>query len=80
MLNECKYVEEVFISAANFVLVKLKDIKASVLQEHLTKYKIMIRDCSNFEFLDDSFVRIAVKSSDNLQVLKHALESINNDS
>lgn len=80
ILNESTYIEEVFISAANFVLVKLKDINASVFQEHLSKYKIMIRDCSNFEFLDNSFVRIAVKSSDNLQVLKLALESINNDS
>jgi len=76
ILNECKYVEEVFISAANFVLVKLKDTNASLLQEHLAKHKIMIRDCSNFEFLDNSFVRIAVKSTDNLSHLKHALEDI----
>ena len=30
-------------------------------QEKLIPYKIMVRNCANFDFLQSSFVRIAVK-------------------
>jgi threonine-phosphate decarboxylase len=33
----------------------------------------MIRDCSNFDFLDDRFVRIAVKSFEDLKRFQKAL-------
>ncbi|BFU78917.1 histidinol-phosphate transaminase [Arcobacter sp. 15-2] len=76
ILKEFKYTNHIFDSSANFVLVQLKEINAQKLQELLKPYKIMIRDCSNFDFLDDEFVRIAVKSTKNLEKLKKALDSI----
>jgi len=76
ILKEFKYTNHIFDSSANFVLLQLKTIKAQELQELLKPYKIMIRDCSNFDFLDDEFVRIAVKSTKNLEKLKKALDSI----
>jgi len=76
ILKEFKYTNHIFDSSANFVLVQLKTIKAQKFQELLKPYKIMIRDCSNFDFLDDEFVRIAVKSTKNLDKLKEALDSI----
>jgi len=76
ILQDFKYTAQVFDSSANFVLVQLKNIKAQQLQELLKKHKIMIRDCSNFDFLDDDFVRIAVKSKKNLYKLKEALNSL----
>ena len=76
ILKEFKYTNHIFDSSANFVLVQLKNIKAQELQNLLKPYKIMIRDCSNFDFLDDEFVRIAVKSTKNLDKFKEALDSI----
>ena len=60
-LESLSFVKKIYPSSANFVLVKLKDITAKEFQKRVQKRCIMIRDCSNFDFLDDSFVRIAVK-------------------
>jgi len=76
ILKECKYINHIFDSSANFVLVQLKNIKAKELQNLLKPYKIMIRDCSNFDFLDDEYVRIAVKSTKKLDKLKEVLKII----
>ncbi len=76
ILQESPLVEYIFNSSANFVLAKLKNYTAKKLQEELKNYKIMIRDCSNFDFLDESFVRIAVKSQNNLKAFKEALDVI----
>jgi len=76
ILKEFKYTNHIFDSNANFVMVQLKTINAQEFQELLKPYKIMIRDCSNFDFLDEEFVRIAVKSTKNLEKLKKAFDSI----
>ncbi|MEA3352991.1 MAG: aminotransferase class I/II-fold pyridoxal phosphate-dependent enzyme [Campylobacterota bacterium] len=76
ILKEFKYTNHIFNTSANFVMVELKTINAQQFQEVLKPYKIMIRDCSNFDFLDDSFVRIAVKSQKDLTKFKEALECL----
>lgn len=76
ILKGSSFVEEISTSSANYILVKLKDIKAKEFQERLKPYKIMVRDCSNFDYLDDRFVRIAVKSSNANDSLKRALKHI----
>ena len=76
VLNGSKYISHILPSSANYVLVQLKDIKANQFQELLSPYNIMIRDCSNFDFLDDSFIRVAVKSEKSINSLKIALKKI----
>jgi threonine-phosphate decarboxylase len=76
VLKDFKYTNHIFDSSVNFVLVQLKTINAVKLQELLKPHHIMIRDCSNFDFLDDEFVRIAVKSTKSIDQLKKALNSI----
>ena len=76
VLKNSSLVESIYQSSANYMLVKLNSIDAKKLQEKLKPYKIMIRDCSNFDYLDNSYVRIAVKSSSSIQILKKALEEI----
>lgn len=76
ILKKFKYTNHIFTSSANFVLVQLKTIKADELQELLKPYHIMIKDCSNFDFLDDEFVRITVTSTKKLEKLKEALDCI----
>ncbi|CAM3833323.1 aminotransferase class I/II-fold pyridoxal phosphate-dependent enzyme [Arcobacter cloacae] len=76
ILKNSILIEEVFESSANYLLVKLKNLKAKEFQELLKPYKIMVRDCSNFDFLDERFIRIAVKSSSANEILQKALEEI----
>ena len=76
ILEASKYIQRVFPSIANFCMVQLKGIDAEGFQELLKPYKIMVRDCSNFDFLDSSFVRIAVKGQKHLGALEDALQNI----
>jgi len=76
ILETSSLFSEVFDSNANFILAKLKNINAEQFQDKLKKYKIMIRNCENFDFLDDSYVRIAVKSEKSLKHFNEALVSI----
>ncbi len=55
----------------NFILVKLFNISSENLREKMIEKNILIRDASNFKFLDKSFIRIAIKDREsNLKVLK----------
>ena len=76
ILKNSDFVDEISISCGNYILVKLKNIRAKEFQEKLKPYKIMVRDCSNFDYLDDRFVRVAVKSSDDNDSIKRALKYI----
>lgn len=76
ILKNSTLVEEIFESSANYVLVKLKNLSAKEFQELLKPYKIMVRDCSNFDYLNSSYVRIAVKSSNANETLQKALNEI----
>ena len=62
-------------SSTNFILIKTKH-DSTKLQTKLLKYNILIRDCKNFRGLDNSYIRIAVKShKDNIKLVR-ALEKI----
>lgn len=78
ILESSKLFKKVYPTTANYFLVQLDTLVASEFQNLLKPYKIMVRNCSNFDFLDESYVRIAVKSNEDLMVLKTALDNINN--
>jgi threonine-phosphate decarboxylase len=69
----------VFPSATNFLLVKIlnKNITSTVLKEEMAKEGILIRDCSTFVGLDDSYFRVTVRSSrENLKLVKTLREIV----
>jgi len=73
----------VFPSETNFLLLKIlnKKITATALKEKMAKEGILIRDCSTFVGLDDSYFRVTVRSStDNLKLIKTLKEIINKKS
>ncbi len=76
MLKESRYIKKIYPSDANFILVQLNSITAQEFQELLMPYKIMIRDCSNFDGLDNSFVRIAIKDKKAMDILKTCIDKI----
>ncbi len=78
-LRKLDFIKKVYKSEANYLLVKLKNIDAISFQERLVPYKIMIRDCSNFDFLDNSFIRVAIKDKKSMKYFINSLKEINKD-
>lgn len=76
ILKNSSLFERVLPSDANFFLVRLATMYAKEFREKLVPYKIMVRDCSNFDFLDERYVRIAVKSIPELKYFEEALCSL----
>ena len=68
----------------NFILVKIEDnmvkkgINAAKLKEMMLERGILIRDASNFKYLDESYFRLAIKDRKNndrvADVLKEVLK------
>ncbi len=70
------FIEQIYKSQANFILIKLKNMKAKKFQNKLKEYKILIRNCSNFDYLNKYHIRIAVKNRNYLFKLKQALDEL----
>jgi threonine-phosphate decarboxylase len=72
----------VFPSETNFLLVKIlnKRMTSTILKEEMAKEGILIRDCSTFVGLDDSYFRVTVRSSEEnsklIKTLKEALKKV----
>jgi threonine-phosphate decarboxylase len=73
ILEKSPLFEKGFESDANFFLVRLSHMNAKEFQDRLIPHRIMVRDCSNFDFLDEQFVRIAVKSIAELKRFEEAI-------
>ena len=70
----------VFPSETNFLLVKILNPKftSSMLKEQMAKEGILIRDCSTFVGLDDSYFRVTVRSSrDNSKLIETLQKKLN---
>ncbi len=76
ILEESGIFEKIFDSQANFVLAKLKDLNGHDLQDRLADHRILIRVCDNFDFLDSSYIRFAVKRQEDLESLERALKCL----
>ncbi|MCP4252064.1 MAG: threonine-phosphate decarboxylase [Candidatus Scalindua sp.] len=70
-----------FQPTVNFVLVRIEDdvVTTSKIQNHLLQNNILIRDCSNFVGLDESFFRVAVKTREDNRKLLNALKLLMDD-
>ena len=61
-------------SDSNFFLVKSK--KADKIFKHLLEHKILVRTCGSFDFLNNNYLRFAVKDSSTHSKLKKVLDEI----
>lgn len=57
---------QVFKPDTNFILLKINDIhfNSHSLRESMAFKGVLIRDAANFRFLDDRFIRVAIKDRD----------------
>ena len=70
----------------NFITVKIEDklfskeLNVKILREKMLEYSILIRDASNFKFLDERFFRLAIKNRENndrvIEVLKEIFNNL----
>ena len=67
---------QILPSSANYICIKLKNNTAKKLQERLSESKILIRDCSNFDGLDEGYARFAVREPKDIETLKFALRGL----
>ncbi|GBE41355.1 threonine-phosphate decarboxylase [bacterium BMS3Bbin09] len=80
--NEKEFIEnglrdigiEFFPSAINFYLIKTGN--SVKICEGMKEKGIILRDCSNFRGLDDSYIRVAVKSRKDNEILLGALSAV----
>jgi len=73
ILQKSPTICSIYPSSSNFVMIKLQGVDAYQFQEQLTPFKIMVRNCNNFKYLDSHYVRVAVKEENSLRVLEKAL-------
>ncbi|MEN8191101.1 MAG: cobyric acid synthase, partial [Thermodesulfobacteriota bacterium] len=53
---------QLFDSRVNYLLLKLRDRRGPELVRHLLEQKILVRSCANYDGLDDSYIRVAVRT------------------
>lgn len=60
-----------FNTHSNFILIKLDKLNGEYILKNLISRGILIRTCTSFEGLDDSFIRVAIKDrNNNLELIK----------
>ena len=72
MLQELRNIKNIVVydSDTNFLLIRLKTKRANEMKvELLIKGNILVRDASNFIGLDDSYIRVAIKSHEENKIL-----------
>ena len=75
-LSEFQYIKA-YKTECNFILIKLFNISSENLREKMIEKNILIRDASNFKFLDYHFVRLAIKDRiSNLKMLEVLAEFV----
>jgi threonine-phosphate decarboxylase len=74
ILCQTPEVISIYPSDANYLLAKLST-SAKALQQKLIPHRILLRDCSNFDGLNERYVRFGVKSIKTMQHLQKALHA-----
>jgi threonine-phosphate decarboxylase len=75
-LHESGLFEKIYPGQANFLLTKLANLDGYQLQAQLEPSRILIRVCDNFEGLDRSHVRFAVKDEQAIARLADSFTNI----
>lgn len=82
MCNNLREIEsiEVYDTDTNFILIKLNNHKSNDIREKLfVESNILVRDASNFIGLDDRYIRVAIKSKSENEILIKELNRVLGD-
>lgn len=76
IFHSCKYVDFLYHSSSNSLLIKLKKINSKEFRLKLQEKNIIVPNCLKYDFIDDSFVNIYVDSKESIARLKEILYAI----
>ncbi|WP_320035295.1 histidinol-phosphate aminotransferase family protein [Halarcobacter sp.] len=76
IFHSCKFVDFLFHSSSNSLLIKLKNINSKKFREELEKNDIKTYNCLKYDFIDEYFINIYVNGKDYIQKLKEVLYAI----
>lgn len=76
IFHSCKFVDFLFHSSSNSLLIKLKKINSKKFREQLEKKDIKIYNCLKYDFIDEYYINIYVNNKDNIEKLKEVLYAI----
>lgn len=66
---------KVYESQVNFILIKLFTMDSAEFKNAMLERDFLVRDASNFRFLDKNFIRLAVKDRENnRKIIKNIME------
>ena len=75
IFEDCKYVDYIFKSNSNSILIKLKDITSIQFKKLLGKKDIEFLDCIQYDFIDEYFINIYVSSQEKIKKLKEVMNA-----
>ena len=69
---------QVYPSTTNFLLIKIlnRKLTSTMLKELLAKERILVRDCCTFMGMDDSYIRITVRSAKDNKTLVETIKKV----
>lgn len=73
-LKNIEFIDKVFETNANFLLVKLKYIDCNKLYDYCLEKGILIRKCNNYRGLNEYYVRFAIKDHEKNTILINLLK------
>ncbi|EEG78254.1 threonine-phosphate decarboxylase CobD [Dethiobacter alkaliphilus] len=67
---------DVFLPSANYIFLGSKTVASPELQRRLLQHNILVRDCGNYQGLEQRFIRVAVRSAEENESLLSALQAV----
>lgn len=67
---------KIYDTETNFILIKLFEMTSEEFKNKMEEKNILVRNASNFKFLDNSFVRLAIKDREKNQKVIGAVKEV----
>lgn len=67
---------KVYDTETNFILIKLTHITSETFRQKMINKNILVRNASNFKFLDNSYIRLAIKDREKNQKVIQAVKEV----
>lgn len=76
--NESCKIENIktYPTNTNFILVKLLKYTSHEVRERMIEKGVVVRDASNFQYLDEKYIRLAIKNRENNKIVLEALKEV----
>ena len=67
---------KIYATETNFILIKLLEMTSEEFKSRMEEKNILVRNASNFKFLDNSFIRLAIKDREKNKKVIEAIREV----